>query len=76
MYSVTIKREESHPMNMKKVGGIHFIRVGRFQLSFCKVRPKPRTFSQSTYHVGAHVIETWRDGEVQLQPRFGGVRFI
>lgn len=63
-------------MTIKKVGGIRFIRVGKFQLSFCVVKKRaPRTFSQ-VYHVGAHVVETFSDGGATIMPRFYGARFV
>ena len=28
-------------MSLRKIGGIHFLRIGRWQFSFCVVRTKP-----------------------------------
>lgn len=28
-------------MSIRKIGGIHFFRIGRYQFSFCVVRTKP-----------------------------------
>lgn len=28
-------------MSIRKIGGIHFFRIGRYQFSFCIVRTKP-----------------------------------
>ena len=30
-------------MSLRKIGGIRFLRIGRFQISFCIVRTKPVT---------------------------------
>ena len=28
-------------MSLRKIGGIHFLRIGRWQFSFCVVRTRP-----------------------------------
>ena len=33
-------------MSYRKIGGIRFIRIGRYQFSFCVVRTKPVSVSE------------------------------
>ena len=33
-------------MSLRKIGGIRFLRIGRYQFSFCVVRTKPVSVSE------------------------------
>lgn len=33
-------------MSLRKIGGIHFLRIGRWQFSFCVVRTRPITVAE------------------------------
>lgn len=33
-------------MSLRKIGGIRFLRIGRYQFSFCVVRTKPVTVAE------------------------------
>lgn len=38
-------------LTMRRIGGIRFIRVGRLQVTLCRVRPRV-----TTYHCAGHVL--------------------